>query len=286
MQAMGQDAAVFLDFPVSRPIGNMADVIKALPTAVDNLTESRQSWIDKMALSVSATYLPPATIALTPAEQTLQSPASNGAATQALASAGPAAVYHPSQPIDTAPPASAAVDTWVGRDQSQDFPRLAQLAAGAQSVLSGAFQAFDATLSTTQPDLAGAKYGFTVQADGRLKVLDTAGELSRSAIERLTTLLNQNSSLKSAAVAFRDASIDMVDADSPWTGSYMGFYSLTNENFANTIDLAPLLKPWGSMSPQESSDGLFINQLAYKGERATQETELAMYARRGIATGR
>ncbi|WP_258166647.1 hypothetical protein [Pseudomonas poae] len=153
-------------------------------------------------------------------------------------------------------------------------------------MLKGVFQAFEAGLSAAQPDLVGAKYGFTVEADGRLKVLDAAGDLSRSTIERLTTLLNQSSALKSAAVAFRDASIDMVDADSPWTGSYMGYYSLTNENFANTIDLAPLLKPFGSMAPQATSDGLFINQLAYKGERATQETELAMYARRGMATGR
>ena len=236
-----------------------------------------------MALSVSASYLAPATTALTPAEQKLNAQPLTDSATQALAGAGPAAIYHPSAPVEAMPPGSKAIDTWVGRDQSQDFPRLAQLAAGAQSVLKGAFEAFEATLSTTQPDLVGAKYGFTVEADGRLKVLDKAGELSRSAIERLTTLLNQNSSLKSAAVAFRDASIDMVDADSPWTGSYMGFYSLTNENFANTIDLAPLLKPWGSMSPQESSNGLFINQLAHKGERATQQTELAMYARRGIA---
>ena len=208
-----------------------------------------------MALSVSASYLAPATTALTPAEQKLNAQPLTDSATQALASAGPAAIYHPSAPVDAMQPGPKAIDTWVGRDQSQDFPRLAQLAAGAQSVLKGAFEAFEATLSTTQPDLVGAKYGFTVEADGRLKVLDTAGELSRSAIERLTTLLNQNSSLKSAAVAFRDASIDMVDADSPWTGSYMGFYSLTNENFANTIDLAPLLKPWGSMTTSVSAGG-------------------------------
>lgn len=238
-----------------------------------------------MALSVSASHLPPATTTLTPAQQKLNAQPLSESATQALASAGPAAIYHPSAPIEAMPPASKAIDTWVGRDQSKDFSRLAQVATGAQSVLKGAFEAFEATLSTTQPDLVGAKYGFTVEADGRLNVLDTAGELSRSAIERLTVLLNQSSSLKSAAVAFRDASIDMVDADSPWTGSYMGLYSLTNDNFAKTIDLAPLLKPWGSQSPQESSDGLFFNQLAYKGERATQETELAMYARRGIATG-
>ncbi|PRA31492.1 hypothetical protein CQZ99_26490 [Pseudomonas poae] len=239
-----------------------------------------------MALSVSSTSLLPVTTSLSPGKQNIEAQTLNGADQHSLVSAGPAAIYHPSEPLDTALPASSAIDTWVGRDQSQDFPRLAAIAAGAQTVLKGVFQAFEAGLSAAQPDLVGAKYGFTVEADGRLKVLDAAGDLSRSTIERLTTLLNQSSALKSAAVAFRDASIDMVDADSPWTGSYMGYYSLTNENFANTIDLAPLLKPFGSMAPQATSDGLFINQLAYKGERATQETELAMYARRGMATGR
>ena len=236
-----------------------------------------------MVLSVSSTYAPPASTTLAPAAQPLSVQPQPETAKPITASAGPAAIYHPSEPAEPALPASQAIDTWVGRDQSQDFPRLASIAAGTQRVLQASFQAFAAGLSATQPDLAGAKYGFTVQADGRLKVLDTAGELSRSAIERLTTLLNQSSDLKAAATAFRNASIDMVDADSPWTGSYLGYYSLTQENFANTIDLAPLLKPLDSESPQAFSDGLFINQLANKGERATQATELAMYARRGLA---
>ncbi|MCK1786363.1 hypothetical protein L9Z73_19005 [Pseudomonas sp. TNT11] len=84
--------------------------------------------------------------------------------------------------------------------------------------------------------LGRQKYGFTVEADGRLKVLDSASRLSSSDTQRLTDLLNQSPVLK----AYRNASIDTVDADSVWSG--LGYYSLTNENFAKTIDLAPLLR--------------------------------------------
>ena len=83
-----------------------------------------------MALSVSAFYLPPATTSLTPAEQKLSAQPLTDSATQALANnAGPAAIYHPSAPLEAMPPGSKAIDTWVGRDQSQDFPRL-DVAAG------------------------------------------------------------------------------------------------------------------------------------------------------------
>ncbi|MFL1550492.1 hypothetical protein K0P33_17505 [Pseudomonas sp. ArH3a] len=56
-------------------------------------------------------------------------------------------------------------------------------------------------------DLADKKYGFTVEADGTLKVLDTASQLSRSDTQRLTDLLNNTLGLKAAAVNYRDASI-------------------------------------------------------------------------------
>ncbi|WP_443697181.1 hypothetical protein [Pseudomonas sp.] len=129
-----------------------------------------------------------------------------------------------------------AVDTWVGRLQPRDFPRFAENFTGAFNSLKASCKAFDSALSATALDLAGKKYGFTVEADGRLKVLDSASRLSSSDTQRLTDLLNQSPVLK----AYRNASIDTVDADSVWSG--LGYYSLTNENFAKTIDLAPLLR--------------------------------------------
>jgi hypothetical protein len=233
-----------------------------------------------MALSVSAAYLPPANTSLTPSDQKLVAQPLTDAAKDALANAAPAAVYHPSGSASTTVEPPEVVDVWVGRTQSPDHPRLVEISTGALNTLKASFKAFESALSTTAPDLAGKKYGFTVEADGRLKVLDSASQLSSSDTQRLTDLLNRSLGLKTAAVAYRNASIDMVDADSVWSG--LGFYSLTNENFAKTIDLAPLLRDFDPSDFKGSRDRIFINQLASKGELATQETEAAMYERRGI----
>ena len=79
-------------------------------------------------------------------------------------------------------------------------------------------------------------------------------------------------------MSYRSAAIDMVDADSPWSGSYLGYHSLTNENFAKTIDLAPLLREFAPSDLKGAKDRFFVTQLAYKGERATEER--AMLERR------
>lgn len=233
-----------------------------------------------MVLSVSSSYIPPANTQLTPSEQKLEPQPLTDAAKDALANVAPAAIYHPNDEAQNTVEPLEVVDTWVGRSQSPEFPRFAKVADGAYSSLKASFQAFQSMLSSSSPDLASKKYGFTVEAGGKLKVLDTAGQLSNSDTQRLTDLLNGSLGLKTAAVAYRDASIDLVDADSPWSGSYMGYYSLTKENFANTIDLAPLFKDTRTMVPSEFNDATFFTQLSYKGERATRETEAAMLERR------
>ncbi|UOB22429.1 hypothetical protein MRY17_17060 [Pseudomonas orientalis] len=234
-----------------------------------------------MAFSVSAAHIAPANTRLAPSEQTLTPQTPSEAAGQALANAGPAAVYHPSEAAQTLREPVQVIDTWVGRSESPEFPRFAERFNGAQAVLKSAFTTFESSLASTAPDLAGTDYGFTVETDGRLKVLDKAGQLSEANIQRLTDLLNGSADLKSAAVTYRNATIDMMDASSPWSGSVMGYYSLTNENFANSIDLAPLLRTYDPSDLTDIKDRFLVTQLAYKGERATEETERAMFERRG-----
>ncbi|WP_426101635.1 hypothetical protein [Pseudomonas sp. PSPC3-3] len=236
-----------------------------------------------MVLTVSATYIPPANTSLTPSAPILVATPLTDVAKDVLASASPAAVYHPSKDVESME-SPEAIDTWVGRSASRALPRFVEIAKGAQSALKATFNTFQSTLAATYPDLAGKKYGFTVEADGALKVLNQAGELSSSQTQQLTLLLNQSKDLKAAAITFRDASIDMVDADSPWSGNYMGRYSLTQENFAATLDLVPLFNSPGSVPAQEYVAGLFFSQMEYKGELATRETETAMRERR-VAQG-
>jgi hypothetical protein len=233
-----------------------------------------------MELSLNTAYIPPAHTSLTPSDQKLTTQPLTDAAKQALANANPAVIYHPSEEAQVLAEPLEVIETWIGRSQSPDFARYAEAASSAQGALKSSFEDFRSTLLLEHPDLASKKFGFTVEADGSLKALNSAGQLSASETARLTQLLNESSGLKVAASVFRDASIDLVDADSPWSGSYLGRYSLTKENFATSIDLAALFIPRDISTIQEHSDGMFFNQLAYKGELATRETEEAMFARR------
>lgn len=233
-----------------------------------------------MALSVSSTYTPPANTVLAPSGQTLTPEPMTDAAKAALANAAPAtpaAVYHPSDNAQTPTRPLVVIDTWVGRSASPELPRFQQIAQGARNELKAAFETFRSTLPA---DLASKRFGFTVEANDTLKVLNPAGQLSASDTQRLTDLLNQSRDLKPAAIKYREATIDMLDADSPWSGNLMGYYSLTQENFAATLDLAALFNRPGSLPIKEYADGFFIKQLADKGEVATRETEEAMFERR------
>lgn len=205
------------------------------------------------------------------------------AATVSLNAAGPAAIYHPSEEAQALGQTFEVIETWIGRPQSSDFALMAARQKNAGESLKASFETFQSALQTAFPDLASKKFGFTIEADGSLKALDNAGGLSASDSKRLNTLLNASSGLKAAASGFRDASIDVVEADSPWSGSYMGKYSLTKENFASTIDLAALFIPKGEVPTQEHIGGFFINQLASKGELQTREGEAALLARRAAA---
>ncbi|WP_405121414.1 hypothetical protein [Pseudomonas petroselini] len=231
-----------------------------------------------MALILSSASIPPANTALKPSGQKLTPEPMTDAAKAALANAAPAAIYHPSENTSITAQPLEVIDTWVGRSASPDLPRFVERYQGATSTLKAAVETFRATLPA---DLANKKFGFTVEANDTLKVLDTAGQLSPSDTQRLSDLLNQSRDLKPASIQYREATIDMLDADSPWSGNLMGYYSLTQENFAATLDLAALFNRPGSLPPKEYSAGLFINQLAYKGTVATRETEAAMLERRG-----
>ncbi|AVB22732.1 MULTISPECIES: hypothetical protein [Pseudomonas syringae group] len=192
----------------------------------------------------------------------------------------PAVVYHPSTEVPATTEPMEAVDTWIGRSQSSEFPKMVAQHSSSTESLKTSYQAFKSTLASVYPDLASKKFGFTIEANGNLKATNSAGELNKADTEQLNTLLNASSGLKAAAATYRETAIDLVDADSPWSGSYLGRYNLTKENFADSLDLGALFIPKTSTPSKEQSDGMFFNQLAYKGVLHTQETEAAMLAKR------
>lgn len=256
---------------------------QAPPSFVDTLHTTPQSWIDEMVISLTpgnntspTITLPNSGITLTPQPLT---DAQKEAFKNAAAST-PAVVYHPSTEVPATTEPMEAVDTWIGRSQSPDFPKMAAQHSNSTEALKTSYEAFTSTLASVYPDLASKKFGFTIEADGNLKAINSSGELSEADTKQLNTLLNASSGLKAAAATYRETAIDLVDADSPWSGSYLGRYNLNKENFANSLDLGALFIPKTSTPSKDQIDGMFFNQLAYKGELHTQESEAAMLAAR------
>ncbi|GAB7531071.1 hypothetical protein PS3A_34830 [Pseudomonas sp. 3A(2025)] len=179
----------------------------------------------------------------------------------------PAAVYHPSAEATALSQASAAGNNWVGKPDYADFPAMVARHQAAHNVLKASFDEFKSALAYAFPDLAEKKFGFTIDEDGNLKALNTTGELSGKDLEQLDTLLNASSALKRSAEAYRDASIDMVAAESPLSASLYSEYVLNKENFAKTIDLADLfIERKDKELSSEKVAGWFNSQLWRKGE--------------------
>ncbi|MEE4801610.1 hypothetical protein V2K66_03275 [Pseudomonas alliivorans] len=224
-----------------------------------------------MLTPLSPTSIPAIVAKLTPSDVKLTPQPMSDAAREALLNAKSLVVPPPVVVPPTTTEPMVAIDTVLGPDQSPEFPRLAEMNNAIKEQMKGSFEDFKAGLAYLYPDLADKKFGFTVQEDGSLTAIDSSGQLTASDMERLNSLLNASSDLKSAAVAYRDSAIDLVNADSAFTGSYLGMYNLTKENFANTLDLGALLIPKTSTPSKEQLDGMFFNQMASKAERATPE---------------
>lgn len=233
-----------------------------------------------MAISLNSALIQPSAAQLSQSSQLLTAKTLSEDLQKTAVNINPAAIYHPSDEAPATSPTVESIETWIGRSQSPDFPQVAERHKNAHQSLKFSFEEFQSALAHVYPDLADKKFGFTIEADGKLKALNTSGQLSSSDLNRLNNLLNASSSLKSAASSYRDASIDLVAADSVWGGSYVGGYNLNKGNFASTIDLGALFLKKGSAPNAETLNGFFSSQLWAKGERMTQATEAQMLSER------
>ncbi|SEE81928.1 MULTISPECIES: hypothetical protein [Pseudomonas] len=233
-----------------------------------------------MAISLNAAFIQPSAAQLSQSSQPLTAKTLSEDLQKTAININPAAIYHPSDETPATSLTIESIETWIGRSQSPDFPQVAERHKNAHQSLKFSFEEFQSALAHAYPDLADKKFGFTLQADGSLKALNSSGQLSSSDMNRLNNLLNASSSLKAAASSYRDASIDLVAADSVWGGSYVGGYNLNKDNFASTIDLGALFLKKGSVPNAETLNGFFSSQLWSKGERMTQATEAQMLSER------
>ncbi|ROM83112.1 hypothetical protein BK654_02955 [Pseudomonas brassicacearum] len=235
-----------------------------------------------MTISFNATFIQPSATQLRQTSQPLTAKTPSEDLLKTSVNINPAAIYHPVDETPVPIPTTESIESMIARTQSPDFPQIAEQHKNAHQSLKLSFEEFQSALAYTYPDLADKKFGFTIEADGNLKALDSSGQLSAADMDRLNQLLNASSALKSAASSYRDASIDLVAADAPWGGNFTGGYILNKDNFASTIDLGALFLKKGAMPNAETLNGFFSSQLWSKGERMTHETVAQVLPERSV----
>ena len=189
-----------------------------------------------------------------------------GATVEAVAPLSPAAIYHPS---DEVPEGPSDFDLYmqVGRPPRADgsAPRsanaIAEDIAGAERDLSKAFFGVWYNLGITDPALAQQKFGFSVDGNGKLVVLDTQYAFNDKQRERLTSLLNQSQALVDAAKRMARLNIEQVESSDV---NDIGRFQLDMDNYAQTIDLG--LVVGYRAGDRDRFYGTWTNQLWNKGE--------------------
>ncbi|BBP75373.1 hypothetical protein CCU68_07175 [Pseudomonas gingeri NCPPB 3146 = LMG 5327] len=172
-----------------------------------------------------------------------------------------------------APTAAEEAETQA-RIKANVDTRLAQLNTHSEAFLQAQEQLGAATIglrsvfndfkSSLGENLAGKSFGFTVGADGLLRVLDTHGSLSHEEMEQLNGLMNNSSSLKNAAHHYMSSAIDYVNEDQKGPRMLGATYFLDKANFGGIIDLGAVAADPRSRG---AKDGWLTSQLWNKGIR-------------------
>lgn len=108
-----------------------------------------------------------------------------------------------------------------------------------QRAMKSAWDQIHVDLEKSNPALAAKDFGFSLDADGNLMVLERSDELSEHEIHTLTEVLNDSYSLKTRANDFALLAMDFIKADHVSMG--LGKFNLDMNNFHSTIDFERML---------------------------------------------
>lgn len=178
----------------------------------------------------------------------------------------PAAIYHPGTEVPEGP-SDFDLYMQLGRPPRTDgsVPRsvdaIEEDIGAATGDLMSAFNAFWQNLSATDPLLAQQKFGFSVDKNGKLIVLDSQGTLSKQQSERLSSALSQSRALVEAANRVARFHIERVESDDV---NRYGRFQLDMNNYAQTIDLGQVVAY--RATGREIGAGFWFVQLSDKGD--------------------
>jgi hypothetical protein len=114
-------------------------------------------------------------------------------------------------------------------------------------------------LADTHPDLAEKKFGFTLDKDASIKVIDYDDSLTDSEKTVLTEAINDFEHMKDSLRSNARAFMTLLDHDLETFG---GRYSLNIENFQNVIDFGKILS-----TSQEQREAEWVRQIESNADR-------------------
>lgn len=124
------------------------------------------------------------------------------------------------------------------------------------------YREFHERLKDLRPDIASAGFGFTLDENSKLKILDS-GKLGEADKAWLTEEINTFKDIKQHVYKHSKLLIQLVEKD---TQRFGGRFNLNSENFQNTVDYGDILnKKWGSMGA--SLDSFYITQILENAEK-------------------
>ncbi|CAM4230371.1 hypothetical protein [Pseudoalteromonas byunsanensis] len=113
----------------------------------------------------------------------------------------------------------------------------------AADELAGEYNQFMSELASSNPQLAQKDWAFSVDEEGAIKV---SGQLSADEVSYLEDKLNENEKLVQLANDVKDNFLKYTELErgpsEQGTSQYWGKYDVSNENFAEIIDMRSLMK--------------------------------------------
>tara|TARA_R110001599_G_scaffold36463_3_gene114306 strand:- start:550 stop:1245 length:696 start_codon:yes stop_codon:yes gene_type:complete len=121
----------------------------------------------------------------------------------------------------------------------EETTKLSKAMGATQNEMKSAWDQIQVDLEKSNPALAAKDFGFSLDADGNLMVLERSDELSELELNVLTEVLNGSHSLKTHANDFARLAMDFIKADHVSMG--LGKFNLDMNNFHSTIDFERML---------------------------------------------
>ncbi|WP_046003634.1 hypothetical protein [Pseudoalteromonas rubra] len=140
------------------------------------------------------------------------------------------------------------------------------------------YDEFMGMLEQTDPQLAKKNWGFSVDEQGLLKV---SGDLSEDEIATLEEKLNSNDALVKYANEVKEAFLKYTDMErGPGIPSSKGWckYDVSNENFADIIDMKSLMEERGGKRGQMPNFGEKLSLLDFVDNMGEQLKSKAVVA--------